>query len=173
MSEADWLASENTAAMMIFLGKRLSHRKRELFFCGVLRLFWEYLSDDSYRRYCEVKERFLDGRATKKEMEEANQATSDKTAWTPAFSELDDVAKRETALLRHISGNPFSPCTVTVSSPSTVMKLAEALYDGQDCSFELYNALLEAGHPNLPEHFKDEQWHPKGCWALDLIIGRE
>jgi hypothetical protein len=36
----------------------------------------------------------------------------------------------------------------------------------------LHDALLEAGHPELAEHFQQEQWHPKGCFALDLILGK-
>jgi hypothetical protein len=36
----------------------------------------------------------------------------------------------------------------------------------------LVNALLEAGHHELAEHFRCEEWHPKGCWALDVILGR-
>lgn len=173
MTEADWLACENPAAMIIFLGKRLSQRKQELFFCGVRRLFWEYFSDDCYRRYCEVKERFMDGQATKEEMDAANEATSgDRTALIPAFDELTDVGKREASILRHISGNPFKPYPTAVSCPLAVVKLAEAAYHGKD-SFALYDALLEVGHRDIAEHFKDEKWHPKGCWALDLILGRE
>jgi hypothetical protein len=41
----------------------------------------------------------------------------------------------------------------------------------EDCSFALRDALLECGHVDLAEHFKDQD-HPKGCWALDLLLGR-
>ena len=60
-----------------------------------------------------------------------------------------------------------------VSSRATVVQLADALYNGQDCGFALHDALLEAGHPDLAEHFPQEQHHPKGCWGVDLLLGKE
>ena len=35
------------------------------------------------------------------------------------------------------------------------------------------DALEEAGQLKLAEHFRPEGWHPKGCWLVDLILGRE
>jgi hypothetical protein len=75
-------------------------------------------------------------------------------------------------LLRHIFGNPFRPYPAPASWPSTIVQLAVALYNGQDCSFALHDALLEAGHGELAEHFKEKD-HPKGCWAVDLLLGKE
>jgi hypothetical protein len=46
------------------------------------------------------------------------------------------------------------------------------MYSGEDCSFALRDALLEAGHPELAEHFTKEQWHPKGCWVVDTILAK-
>jgi hypothetical protein len=53
------------------------------------------------------------------------------------------------------------------------VQLAESLYAGQDCSFALHDALLEAGHAELAEHFREETSHPKGCWVVDLILGKK
>jgi hypothetical protein len=33
--------------------------------------------------------------------------------------------------------------------------------------------LLDAGHPELADHFHTDQSHPKGCWAVDLILGKK
>jgi hypothetical protein len=76
-------------------------------------------------------------------------------------------------LLRHIIGNPFKAYSAPAAWPSTVVQLATALYNGQDCSFALHDALLEAGHQELAKHFKEEQQHPKGCFAVDLILGKK
>jgi hypothetical protein len=73
-------------------------------------------------------------------------------------------------LLRHIVGNPFQAAP-DASFGSSAVQLADAIYSGQDCSFALHDALLEAGHAELAEHFR-EPYHPKGCWALDLILGK-
>jgi len=75
-------------------------------------------------------------------------------------------------LLRHVIGNPFRPYPAPPSWPAPVVKLAESMYAGEDCSFALHDALLEAGHPELAEHLAKEQWHPKGCWIVDLILGK-
>jgi len=75
-------------------------------------------------------------------------------------------------LLRHIFGTPFRPYPAPSSWPAPVAKLAEALYAGEDCSFALHDGLLEAGHPELAEHFKEKE-HPKGCWVVDLVLGKE
>jgi len=83
-------------------------------------------------------------------------------------------SKREhgKGLISHIIGIPFRPYPATDHWPSTVVQLADALYNGQDCGFALHDALLEAGQPELADHFRQEEWHPKGCWALDLILGK-
>jgi hypothetical protein len=95
---------------------------------------------------------------------------SDKSpAWYAAWTGL---RKKQTTLLHHIIGNPFKPYPAPASWPSTVVQLATALYSGQDCSFALHDALVEAGLPELAKHFKEEQSHPKGCWAVDTILNK-
>jgi len=98
---------------------------------------------------------------------------------TKDIDEIDRVglqAKHEEVaaqadLLRHILGNPFRAIgAVTVLHPS-ITHPTESLYAGEDCSFALRDALLEAGHVELADHFKDKD-HPKGCWALDLLLGK-
>jgi hypothetical protein len=59
------------------------------------------------------------------------------------------------------------------SWPSTVVQFAGSLYAGQDCAFALHDALLEAGHAELAEHFREEKSHPKGWWVVDMILGKK
>jgi len=84
---------------------------------------------------------------------------------------LPGEKKKLADLLRHIAGNPFQPYGAPAEWPQTIVELAEALYDGQECYFALHDALLEAGYAELAEHFKQKD-HPKGCWGLDLILGK-
>lgn len=79
----------------------------------------------------------------------------------------------QVGLLRHIVGNPFRRYPAPDRWPSPIVQLADALYNGQACAFALHDALEEAGHPELAAHFRDEKDHPKGCWVLDLILGKE
>lgn len=78
----------------------------------------------------------------------------------------------QAALLRHFVGNPYRPYPAPDCWPCTVVQLADAVYTGQDCGFALHDALLEAGHADLAAHFRQEQQHPKGCWAVDLVLGK-
>jgi hypothetical protein len=83
--------------------------------------------------------------------------------------------------------------------PAAAVQIAEAVYDGQDVAFALHDALLEMGQEELAEHFRQPNLcpvsyqhqphdycdgsasstrsllpgHPKGCWALDYILGKE
>jgi hypothetical protein len=58
------------------------------------------------------------------------------------------------------------------SGPQTVVQLAQSLYDGQDCRLPLSDALEETGFTDLATHFRDDDWHPKGCWVIDMILGK-
>lgn len=78
---------------------------------------------------------------------------------------------RRASLVREIFGNPFRVIYQQVPFPAIIVRLADASYAGEDCSFALRDALLEAGNAWLADHFKDKD-HPKGCWALDLILGK-
>jgi hypothetical protein len=86
---------------------------------------------------------------------------------------VTDTMKFDCSVLHHIIGNPFRPYPAPASWPSTVVQLAESLYAGQDCAFALHDALLEAGHAELAEHFREEKSHAKGCWVVDLIRGKQ
>ncbi len=77
----------------------------------------------------------------------------------------------QAALLREIVGNPYHP-PVAASWPTEVVALAQACYGGEERRDELRTALTRAGQAELAEHF-GTPGHPKGCWALDLILGRK
>ena len=105
-------------------------------------------------------------------------ATKDDTtaAWARYDNERDaaiaDHRRELASLLREIVGNPFRPLE-TVPCPLTVKELAEALYDGNECAFAVADALEEADQSKLAEHFRPESWHPKGCWAVNAILGKQ
>jgi len=80
--------------------------------------------------------------------------------------------KVQAALLRGTVGNVFVGRALRHTWPSTVLQVADALHQGQDCGFALHDALLDAGHADLADHFHKEKSHPKRCWALKLILGK-
>lgn len=91
-----------------------------------------------------------------------------KSAWwviEPAWQEV--LARLPKA--RHVYGNAFQPYPDPRTWPIVVVQLAEALCNGADCAFALHDALLDAGHPELADHFRREREHPVNCWVLDMI----
>lgn len=57
--------------------------------------------------------------------------------------------------------------------PSAVLELAQVLYDGAGNRLVLADAMEEAGHVEMAEHFRSEEWHPKGCFELDTILNEQ
>jgi hypothetical protein len=85
---------------------------------------------------------------------------------------LEDL-DRHFNLLRRCGSEFFgSGMGLTEGWPSAVSDLAQALYDGQGNRLILADALEEAGHDDLARHFRQEEWHPRGCWSLDAILGK-
>jgi hypothetical protein len=80
--------------------------------------------------------------------------------------------------LREIVGNPFRPVTLDQSwRTSTVVALAKGIYAERtfDVLPILSDALMDAGCENadLLDHCRDPQLtHVRGCWAVDLVLGK-
>src|ERR1700722_5746990 len=92
--------------------------------------------------------------------------------WLKSFHE---ERAHQVALVKEILANPFHLHPPLPYVPALLRKLAEAVHQ-QDTSAvgPLSDALLDAGLTDLAEHFSDPKaWHPKGCWAIDLLTGRK
>jgi hypothetical protein len=81
-------------------------------------------------------------------------------------------------LVREIFGNPFRPVSFNQAwgTPAAI-RLAQGIYDGRtfDRLGILANVLEEAGCTNqdILHHCRQLDEHVKGCWALDLILGKK
>lgn len=81
-------------------------------------------------------------------------------------------------LLHCIFGNPFRP---VVFSPSwrtdTALSLAQQMYDSRDFGAMpiLADALQDAGceDEQILSHCRSETIHVRGCWVVDLVLGKE
>lgn len=81
-------------------------------------------------------------------------------------------------LLRDISGNPFRPITINPGwRTSTATALAQAIYDDRafDCLPILADALEEGGctDADILRHCRGPGPHVRGCWVVDLLLGKE
>jgi hypothetical protein len=89
--------------------------------------------------------------------------------------------KQQVKLLREIFGNPFRPAAVDASWLSwngrTVPMIAQAIYDER--AFErlpiLADALEDAGcgDTDILRHCREPGEHVRGCWVIDLLLGKE
>ncbi len=88
------------------------------------------------------------------------------------------AAKLVCDVLRDIFGNPVHPVSAEPSwQTATVVSLAQAIYDQrrfQDMPI-LADALEEAGCTNeeVLAHCRSEGPHTRGCWLVDLLLGKE
>lgn len=62
-------------------------------------------------------------------------------------------------------------CPPDARWPGSIVRLAEAILAGQDCSFALRDALLEAGHPELAACIGQKGWRRRKPLLLALILG--
>jgi hypothetical protein len=90
---------------------------------------------------------------------------------------VDDAERSIPHLLRDLFGNPFRPVAfVTRLCTSDVMSLARAIYD--DNAFErlpiLADALMDAGceDEQVIGHCRGPGPHVRGCWVVDLVLGK-
>jgi hypothetical protein len=109
-------------------------------------------------------------------------AASD-VAWTCGYSDLEahrgELAV-QASLLRDLFNHPTHPVSIAASylawNDETIPKIAWTIY--QKRRFEdmpiLADALEEAGCSNaqLLSHLRGPGPHVRGCWALDLILGK-
>ncbi len=80
-------------------------------------------------------------------------------------------------LINEVHGNPFRPVTFAPSwRTTTVIALARQMYDTRDFLAMpiLADALEDAGCDNgdILDHCRGPGPHVRGCWVVDLLLGR-
>jgi hypothetical protein len=194
MTEAEWLAATDPAAMLEFVRGRANDRKLRLFasaVCGGV----------------EMVDRYLDGRATFEQMAEvgldAARRRGDHAEWCRAEAsnvacsedirrvvvdvlrlvlEADQWDRRgggpaSAGVARCVFGNPYRPAVLDPSwLTPTVVALAEGI--DADRAFDrlpiLADALEDAGCTDraILDHCRGTGPHVRGCWVVDLVLGK-
>jgi hypothetical protein len=98
------------------------------------------------------------------------------------FDEAHDAARSQEVvaqahLIRCILGNPFRPVALESTwRTSTVVALAQGIYDERafDRMPILADALQDAGCDNddVLTHCRGPGPHARGCWVVDLVLGK-
>jgi hypothetical protein len=90
-----------------------------------------------------------------------------------------DLVDEEFAdVVREVVGDPFLPTSADPSwLTSTVVALARTMYETRDFTGMpiLADALQDAGCDNedILDHCRKARPHARGCWVVDLVLGKE
>jgi hypothetical protein len=178
-------------------GRRgVTDRKLRLFACGCWR-WWEGLPDPrkhvagspGHLGAVGAAERWADGGPAAPShswivLNGLAARAAEETLGHPCFNRAGNRAAA-TALLRDVFGNPFRPprWARPETHPwlawqgSTAPKLAQRIYAERDFGAlpVLADALTDAGCDcaELLAHLRGPGPHARGCWALDLLLGKE
>jgi hypothetical protein len=106
-------------------------------------------------------------------------ANDDRAACLPGSDELrDEHLGHQAAIFRDIVGNPFAPVSFDRSwRTEDTLGLALGIYE--DRAFGrlplLADALMDAGcdDERVLRHCHSTGAHARGCWAVDLILGKQ
>jgi hypothetical protein len=191
--EADWLQCDNPDVLFAYLSHESSHRKRWLYGYACCRLRWAELPDDRTRRAVETAERLEDSRTgpapgeLEREVQWGRIVAYDVRLGeslpgteyaTGLRAPTPDQRRQQAALVRDIFGNPFRPVAFDPRwRTADVMGLAWAIYD--EGAFDrlplLADALMDAGceHEQVLTHCRSAGPHARGCWVVDLVLGKE
>ncbi len=202
MRRSERTTQADPALMLAFFRGKASDRKLRLFACACCRLVWQFLPAREGRARVESAELRADGRtavpprrapdfptpgpgesaALYAEVASIFACCSDAFAAalvTSAMAERADPERggraSQAALLADVFGRPslrFSPHWRTAE----IEDQARAIYElrrFQDLP-RLANLLEAAGcsDPSLLEHCRSRDDHVRGCWALDLVLGK-
>jgi hypothetical protein len=191
--EAFWETASDVDLLLPHLRDRLSGRKWRLFACACLRRLPLLMEQVPGLRAVEAMERYADGLCPRRDMKKARKAA--RIPWLVTYEPADEAEQSAGAfrratlphqhpwlceLLRDLAGNPFRPVTARASwlhrNDGAVAHLARVIYDER--RFEdlavLADALEDAGcaHAELLAHCRSGGEHVRGCWALDLLLGK-
>jgi hypothetical protein len=172
-------ARQAVLAAECYADKSISPQELELAYRRGCAAFLGYTSDRNLKRRGRQPEVF---RRMYSVAFAVDTATPGLSYPTPEYP-LDEKQYRKLilipSLLRDIFGNPFCPITFDSAwLTSTVSAVAKQMYDSRDFSAMpiLADALQDAGCDNddILNHCRDPKatTHVRGCWVVDLVLGK-
>jgi hypothetical protein len=201
MTEEEWQNAADPHAMLAFLQAKANDRKLRLFAVACSRRVWS-LIDPLGQAAVDVAENYADGLAGPDEMRAARlacQGAGDRASWYAAATNPKIAARNaarsaqagvasnpllgteagellsQAALIRDIFS--LLPSINPIWLSPIVLQLARAIYD--DRAFDRMPALADAlhdagcGNEEILSHCRGPGSHVRGCWTLDLILGKK
>jgi hypothetical protein len=189
MDEEQWRTCADSDQMLGYLlqSGKASERKRRLFTVASYRRLWHLFTDERSRKAVEVSEEYADGFASREDVEAAWDAAEAATAGglDPHMAiylalRQPDELEAGCHLLRCIFGNPFRPVILSPAwltwHSGLVVSMAQRMYESRDFLDMpiLADALEEAGcqDPDILGHCRSGGQHVRGCWLIDLLLGK-
>jgi hypothetical protein len=197
MTERQWLGNSNLLDMAQFVSDHASQRKGELFIVACCRRHPMGFSNKLNRKAIVAVESHADGLLNDQDLHAQRKTMRGKLGHKimtgcackpyPVMCAIivmelahENVPEQiaQCNLYRDIFGNPFSPVALDPRwLTSSVVDLATAIYDER--AFDripiLADALMDAGCDNndIIAHCRGDGPHVRGCWVVDLILGKE
>jgi hypothetical protein len=197
--EKDWNAAwPNANSVHNLLLQIKSRRKLKLFALACCRSIEDSLPDPRCRRVLAIAEKCIDGLATMPEWESAyedsklamdgfQQMLNEKGMVGPethcAAAHAADtlIAIGHSEMCQHTNEIFAQSIRQIVCNPewrtSATVSLAQFMYESRDFSRMpiLKNALRDSGcsRVDILDHCQSESLHVKGCWVLELVLGKE
>jgi hypothetical protein len=191
MNEQEWLTCTDPARMIRSLQGRGGSRRPRLWTCAFFR--WYYSDVGMSMRAVQVAEAWADGQEPTNLGDLSGFLVTDRVAWRAAertarsVASYEESAQKQNAIAFQIKslycvfGNPFRPIAFDPTwlewNHGSARKLAQAIYD--DRAFDqlpiLTETLEHAGCDNadILSHCRSEGPHVRGCWVVDLILGKK
>jgi hypothetical protein len=179
MTEEEWKVSTDFGRVLaLAYDGPVSCRKNTLFDCACFRRVWSLLSEKQRQSVARLEEKAeKDADCILAAMELGIDAWRAAEIKQKAGGDFEHERAAQISLLRDIFGSPFRPVTLDPSwLTSTVTALAHGIY--ADRAFDrlpiLADALQDAGcdHPDVLAHCRGPGPHARGCWVVDLILGK-
>jgi hypothetical protein len=194
MTEEEWLICTEQRKLLEHLRGKASQRRFALFILDCAYRSWDVLQNDAHRLYRTI-DAFIEGVIRRKRLDTVyREYTGDEMERVPAWDELavwdskafsqiahnrEAEVRAQLAMIHDIFGNPFRSVAFDPAWRTTdVVLLATGIYEEKafDRMPILADALQDAGCDSdaLLAHLRDaKQTHVRGCWALDLVLGKE
>jgi hypothetical protein len=166
----DWKAAMRTKHTCLFGGSECATRRMfratiqylHDIFCPAV--FWDALVQTHADVECQIQQQ---------------HRADTNTSWGDEHrAEIREIWRDGMSLLKEISGNPFHTVAVDPAwLTSDVLLLARGIYDER--AFDrvpiLADALQDAGcdSDDILTHLRGPGPHVRGCWALDLVLGKQ